>query len=94
MVHVALDFAEWYIQGLYGVAEAVWQAIAHGTTLLDLAFAMERAIPLANPNDCATIKGDVEDLHRLVQGEGLHDVFTDVIGALRGRSLQRRSLGL
>lgn len=75
-------------------AEAVWQEVAHGTTLLDLAFAMERAIPLANPNDCAAIKGDVEHLHRVVQGEGLDDVFSDVISALRVRSLQRRSSGL
>jgi hypothetical protein len=72
----------------------VWQEIAGGNTLADLAFAMERAVATAGPEECVAAKSDVEDLDNLLHLHGFGNIFADVVTALRTRTLSRRSAGM
>lgn len=61
---------------------------------MDLAFALERAVPLASPEECASFKGDVDGLNHVLHTHGIYNVFRDVVTALQRRILQRRSSGM
>lgn len=61
---------------------------------MDLAFALERAVPLASPEECASVKADVGALDHVLHAHGIYNVLHDVVAALQRRSLQRRSPGM